>query len=322
MPGTPRRPRASSAPTAIPTTTSRSRDIVDVWFESGSTHAFVLEARGMPWPADLYLEGSDQHRGWFHSSLLESVGTRGRAPFKAVLTHGFALDEQGRKMSKSPRQRHRAAGGVEAVRRRHPAAVGDDLRHQRGPAHRSGNPQAAGRTLPPAAQHAALAARQPRRLHRGRAAAGSGDAGAGALGAASAGRAGRGSAPPVATHDWTGVYPAMHAFCATDLSAFYFDIRKDALYCDRPDSLRRRAARTVLDHLHRCLATWLAPVLVVHRRGSVGRPVRRRDQRAPAGFPRGARRLARRRGSARAGRRSATSAASSPAPRARRAPTA
>ena len=76
-------------------------DIVDVWFESGSTHAFVLEARGLPWPADLYLEGSDQHRGWFHSSLLEAVGTRGRAPFKAVLTHGFVLDEQGRKMSKS-----------------------------------------------------------------------------------------------------------------------------------------------------------------------------------------------------------------------------
>ena len=77
------------------------RDIIDVWFESGSTHAFVLEARGMPWPADLYLEGSDQHRGWFHSSLLEAVGTRGRAPFKAVLTHGFLVDEQGRKMSKS-----------------------------------------------------------------------------------------------------------------------------------------------------------------------------------------------------------------------------
>ena len=76
-------------------------DIVDVWFESGSTHAFVLEARGLPWPADLYLEGSDQHRGWFQSSLLEAVGTRGVAPFKAVLTDGFVLDEHGRKMSKS-----------------------------------------------------------------------------------------------------------------------------------------------------------------------------------------------------------------------------
>ena len=79
----PRRRPASSAPTTIRTTTSRCKDIVDVWFESGSTHAFVLEKRGLPWPADLYLEGSDQHRGWFHSSLLEAVGTRGVAPFKA-----------------------------------------------------------------------------------------------------------------------------------------------------------------------------------------------------------------------------------------------
>ena len=78
------------------------RDIVEVWFESGSSHAFVLEARPeLAWPASLYLEGSDQHRGWFHSSLLESCGTRGRAPYEAVLTHGFVLDEQGRKMSKS-----------------------------------------------------------------------------------------------------------------------------------------------------------------------------------------------------------------------------
>ena len=101
MRGTPRRRRASSATTATPTTTNRCMDIVDVWFESGSTHAFVLEGRGLPWPADLYLEGSDQHRGWFQSSLLEAVGTRGRAPFKAVLTDGFVMDEHGRKMSKS-----------------------------------------------------------------------------------------------------------------------------------------------------------------------------------------------------------------------------
>ena len=77
------------------------RDIVDVWFESGCTHVFTLEARGLPWPADLYVEGSDQHRGWFQSSLLEAIGTRGAAPFKAILSHGFTLDEQGRKMSKS-----------------------------------------------------------------------------------------------------------------------------------------------------------------------------------------------------------------------------
>jgi isoleucyl-tRNA synthetase len=77
-------------------------DIADVWFDSGSTHSFVLEDRDdLFWPASLYLEGTDQHRGWFHSSLLESCGTRGRAPYDAVLTHGFVLDQQGRKMSKS-----------------------------------------------------------------------------------------------------------------------------------------------------------------------------------------------------------------------------
>src|SRR5690606_17218896 len=77
-------------------------DILDVWFDSGSTHAYVLEARpDLKWPADVYLEGSDQHRGWFHSSLLESCGTRGRAPYDTVVTHGFTMDEEGRKMSKS-----------------------------------------------------------------------------------------------------------------------------------------------------------------------------------------------------------------------------
>src|SRR6185295_8835178 len=77
-------------------------DILAVWFDSGCTHAFTLEGNAaLKWPASLYLEGSDQHRGWFHSSLLEACGTRGRAPYEAVLTHGFVLDEQGRKMSKS-----------------------------------------------------------------------------------------------------------------------------------------------------------------------------------------------------------------------------
>ncbi|TIR57072.1 MAG: isoleucine--tRNA ligase, partial [Mesorhizobium sp.] len=77
-------------------------DILDVWFDSGSTHVFTLEDRpDLKWPADVYLEGSDQHRGWFHSSLLESCGTRGRAPYESVITHGFTMDEEGRKMSKS-----------------------------------------------------------------------------------------------------------------------------------------------------------------------------------------------------------------------------
>jgi isoleucyl-tRNA synthetase len=82
--------------------TKKVEDILDVWFDSGSTHAFTLEGRpDLKWPADLYLEGSDQHRGWFHSSLLEGCGTRGRAPYDVVLTHGFTLDEKGEKMSKS-----------------------------------------------------------------------------------------------------------------------------------------------------------------------------------------------------------------------------
>jgi hypothetical protein len=95
-------PKEFLAPDYEPANYHKVNDILDVWFDSGSTHAFVLEKRPeLQWPASLYLEGSDQHRGWFQSSLLESCGTRGRAPYDAVLTHGFINDEQGRKMSKS-----------------------------------------------------------------------------------------------------------------------------------------------------------------------------------------------------------------------------
>jgi isoleucyl-tRNA synthetase len=237
-------------------------DIVDVWFESGSTHAFVLEERGMPWPADLYLEGSDQHRGWFHSSLLESIGTRGRAPFKAVLTHGFALDEQGRKMSKS-------LGNVTAPQEVWNQYGADILRLWAIVSDTSEDLRLGPEILK---QNAELYRRLRNTL---RWILGSLD------GFTEAEHLPQAEMPElecwvlhrlaemdfqirtaVETHDWTGVYAALHGFCATDLSAFYFDIRKDALYCDRPDSVRRRAARTVLDHLHRCLTTWLAPVLV------------------------------------------------------------
>ncbi|MBV9656242.1 MAG: isoleucine--tRNA ligase [Acetobacteraceae bacterium] len=236
-------------------------DIADVWFESGSTHAFVLEDRGLPWPADLYLEGTDQHRGWFQASLLEAIGTRGRAPFKAVLTHGFVMDESGRKMSKS-------LGNVTApdeVMDRYGAdilrlwvmmsdttedmRIGPEILKQQAELYRRlrntlrwllgsldsfSDAERVAHTEMPELERWVL-----HRLNeldaRIRAA--------------------------TESYDWTGVYPELHNFCATDLSAFYFDIRKDSIYCDRPDSLRRRAARTVLDHLHRCLATWLAPVL-------------------------------------------------------------
>ena len=237
-------------------------DIVDVWFESGSTHAFVLPPRGLPFPADLYLEGSDQHRGWFHSSLLESVGTNGVAPFKAVLTHGFVLDEQGRKMSKS-------MGNVTApqdVMKQYGAdilrlwvmnsdtaldlRIGPEILKQQAELYRRirntlrwllGNLD--GFTEDETVPYAELPELERWLLHR--------------LTELDAKirRA-------VETHDWTGVYPEIHQFCATDLSAFYFDIRKDALYCDASDAPRRRAARTVLDILHRCLCAWFAPVLV------------------------------------------------------------
>jgi len=237
-------------------------DIVDVWFESGSTHAFVLPPRGLPFPADLYLEGSDQHRGWFHSSLLESVGTNGVAPFKAVLTHGFVLDEQGRKMSKS-------MGNVTApqdVMKQYGAdilrlwvmnsdtaldlRIGPEILKQQAELYRRirntlrwllGNLD--GFSEDEIVPYGELPRLERWVLHR----LSELDAKVRAA---------------VESHDWSGVYPEIHQFCSSELSAFYFDIRKDSLYCDAKDALRRRAARTVLDILHRCLCAWFAPVLV------------------------------------------------------------
>ncbi|WP_043360310.1 isoleucine--tRNA ligase [Belnapia sp. F-4-1] len=237
-------------------------DIVDVWFESGSTHAFVLRDRGMPFPADLYLEGSDQHRGWFHSSLLESVGTNGVAPFKAVLTHGFVLDESGRKMSKSlgnvtAPQEVMQQYGADILRlwvmnsdTAEDLRIGKEILKQQAELYRRlrntlrwllGN--LAGFDEAERVPHAELPELERWVLHRLT------ELDAKLRKAAK-------------DYDWTGVYPEIHAFCSTDLSAFYFDIRKDSLYCDAADSHRRRSARTVLDVLHRCLCAWLAPVLV------------------------------------------------------------
>ena len=165
-------------------------DVVDVWFDSGSTHAFVLEAREeLQWPATLYLEGSDQHRGWFHSSLLESAGTRGRAPYEGVLTHGFILAEDSRKMSKSMGNDLSPIRRLQPVRRGDPAPVGGLVHIHRRPDLRTGDHQAADRRIPPAAQHHALPAGQPERVRRVGTRAAGRDAGTGALGAA----------PPVGT---------------------------------------------------------------------------------------------------------------------------
>ncbi len=237
------------------------RDIVDVWFESGSTHAFTLEARGLPWPADLYLEGSDQHRGWFQSSLLESIGTRGRAPFKAVLTHGFTLDEQGRKMSKSlgnvvaPQEVTKQYGAdilrlwVMNCDTTEDQRLGPEILKQTAELYRrlrntlrwllgslanfSEKERVPYEQLPELERYI---------LHR-------------------LTELDIQLRKAIETHDWTGFYPALHHFCSADLSSFYFDVRKDAIYCDHESSLTRRAARTVLDYLHSALATWLAPVL-------------------------------------------------------------
>jgi isoleucyl-tRNA synthetase len=248
-------------PGDLPENYEQVTDIVDVWFESGSTHAFVLEARGLPWPADLYLEGSDQHRGWFQASLLESVGTRGRAPFKAIVTDGFVLDEQGRKMSKS-------MGNVTAPQEVNDKYGADILRLWVMNSDTSEDLRIGPEILK---QQAELYRRLRNTL---RWILGSLD------GFDDSEKIEVEKFPElerlilhrvseidalirkaVETHDWAGVYPAIHNFCATDLSAFYFDIRKDSLYCDRKDSEKRRACRTVLDILHRCLTAWLAPAL-------------------------------------------------------------
>ncbi len=236
-------------------------DVVDVWFESGSTHAFVLEARGISTPADIYLEGSDQHRGWFQASLLESVGTRGVAPFKTIVTDGFVLDEQGRKMSKS-------LGNVTAPQEVNDKYGADILRLWVMNSDTSEDLRIGPEILK---QQAELYRRLRNTL---RWVLGSLD------GFSEAERVPEAGFPAlerfmlhrlwelngkieaaVQNHDWTGVYPAIHHFCATDLSAFYFDIRKDSLYCDAPAAEKRRACRSFLDILHRCLTTWLAPAL-------------------------------------------------------------
>jgi isoleucyl-tRNA synthetase len=236
-------------------------DILDVWFDSGSTHAFVLENReGTRWPADLYLEGSDQHRGWFQSSLLEACGTRGRGPYEAVLTHGFTLDEKGEKMSKSlgnsvePQDVTRESG-AEILRLW--VAMVDYAEDQR-----------IGKTILQTTIDGYRKLRNTVRYLLG------------ALdGFSDAERVDQADMPPLErfilhrlwqldgevraayeTYRFQDVWRPLADFCSNDLSALYFDIRRDVLYCDRPDSLRRRACRTVMDLVFERLTAWLAPL--------------------------------------------------------------
>ena len=237
-------------------------DIVDVWFDSGSTHAFLLEGNNdMSWPADMYLEGSDQHRGWFHSSLLESCGTRGRAPYDSVLTHGFVLDEQGRKMSKSlgntvtPQDVIKENGadilriwvansdyyddlriGKEILQRQvdHYRRLRNTFRYLLGALDGFSDDERIAVADMPSLDRWVL-----HRLTEVDATI----------------------RKAIEGHDYHQVFTSLHHFCNSDLSAFYFDIRKDTLYCADPASLERRACRTVMDEVFNCLVPWLAPIL-------------------------------------------------------------
>ncbi len=237
-------------------------DIIEVWFDSGSTHAFVLEQRpDLKWPADLYLEGSDQHRGWFHTSLLESCGTRGRAPFDAVLTHGFVLDEKGRKMSKSlgnvvaPQDVANQSGAdilrLWVVGSNYAAdlSVGPNIIKQMSDLYRRlrntlryllGN--LAGFDEAERLDAHDMPELERWVLHRLK-------------------QMDKTIREGCTAYDFHGVFNELHNFCAVDLSALYFDIRKDALYCDAPSSLKRRACRTVLAITYDCLVKWLAPFI-------------------------------------------------------------
>ncbi|AKM08936.1 isoleucine--tRNA ligase [Croceicoccus naphthovorans] len=243
----------------------RITDILDVWFDSGSTHAFVLESGRWPdlqWPADLYLEGSDQHRGWFQSSLLESCGTRGRAPYKAVLTHGFTMASDGKKMSKSlgntvDPNKVMEEYGADIIRL---WALSVDYTED----HRIG---------PEILKGVGDQYRRLRNTFRYLLGALQGFSDAERVDAANMpeleryvlsllGDVDATLRTAIDDFDFNTYVRTLVDFCNEDLSAFFFDIRKDSLYCDAPGDLGRRAYRTVLDTLFHALIRWAAPVLV------------------------------------------------------------
>ncbi|WP_440618983.1 isoleucine--tRNA ligase [Candidatus Pelagibacter sp. HIMB1493] len=240
-------------------------DIVEVWFDSGSTHSFVLEKRNdLKWPASMYLEGSDQHRGWFHSSLLESCGTRGRAPFESILSHGFVVDGKGLKMSKS-------LGNViapEDILKKYGADIlriwvassnySEDLRidysilDQHADSYRKirntfryllGNlnddfkeinfDEIDVKNLPELEQYV---------LHK-------------------LFNLNNSFKKYFQNYDFHNLYKELLNFCTVDLSAFYFDIRKDTLYCDAKSSEKRKSTILVLNIILDKLLRWFAPIL-------------------------------------------------------------
>ena len=237
------------------------KDILDVWFDSGSTHTFTLEDRpDLKWPADVYLEGSDQHRGWFHSSLIESCGTRGRAPYDTVITHGFTMDEDGRKMSKS-------LGNV-VVPQDVMAKSGADILRLWVMTTDYADDQRLGQNVLQTNIDAYRKMRNTIRWMLGTLAHDDGEV---------VPFADMPELEQLMLHrlsqldelvrkgydnfDFKRIARALIDFMNVELSAFYFDVRKDSLYCDAPSSLRRKSAIQVVRQLFDHLVTWLAPML-------------------------------------------------------------
>ncbi len=238
------------------------KDVVEVWFDSGSTHAFCLEKReDLKWPASMYLEGSDQHRGWFHSSLLESTGTRGRAPYESVLTHGFVVDGKGRKMSKSlgnvmSPDKIIQQYGVDILRLWVVASdYYDDLKldnniikAQTDSYRRIRNTfryligNLDGFTNDEKISYEEFPELEKYILHR-------------------LWKTDEIINNCIKKFNFHLMFTTLLNFCSNELSAFYFDIRKDSIYCDSIKSAKRRSSRTLLDIVYNHLVRWLAPSL-------------------------------------------------------------
>ncbi len=243
----------------------KTSDIVEVWFDSGSTHSFVLEKReDLKWPASMYLEGSDQHRGWFHSSLLESCGTRGKAPFESILSHGFVVDGKGLKMSKSsgntisPDEILKKYGAdilriwVTASNYAEDLRIDYTILEQHAEAYRKirntfryllgnlkdnvkiiENKNLNVKDLPELEQYILHKLFQLNEKIKNN----------------------------FSNYTFHNLYKELLNFCTVDLSAFYFDIRKDALYCDPLNSKKREDCIITLNIITNCLLRWFAPIL-------------------------------------------------------------
>ena len=243
---------------------TKVNDIVEVWFDSGSTHSYVLEKReDLKWPADMYLEGSDQHRGWFHSSLLHSCGTRGRAPYESILCHGFVVDGKGQKMSKSlgnvisPDDVIKKYGAdilrlwVVASDYSDDLKIDDSILEQHSQSYRKirntfrfllGNLNDTA-NLDEEVNEQELEEIEKYILHK----------------VSSLDKAFSGLNTKYELHK---IYVDLLNFCTVDLSAFYFDIRKDILYCDDLNTKKRINCITVLSIILKFLLKWFSPILV------------------------------------------------------------